>query len=264
MPTVFLTHLFVALDQASYDALRSSPQVAALAAVAEKHTVAGTREWTGFYISGRQTYMEFFGPEGLPEGVHVGGSGLALTVEESGGVAAIATRLRTAFGERVEVEAIPSTSASGTIPWFTATYIKGDGPEAMLTWVMEIDPGFLAATHPDSRVEHPLSREQYQSWKFLPDRPLDDVVGLTAALNPANMSQLAAELELFGWAVDREGGGFVAEGPDVKLTVVPTSSRAGIQEVELRLRHSVLNQKVKLGSAELLLDGNTGRFIFWT
>jgi len=50
----------------------------------------------------------------------------------------------------------------------------------------------------------------------------------------------------------------------VKLTVVPAGSRAGIQQVELRLRQSVLRQQIELGSAKLLLEGTTGRFIFWT
>ena len=129
---------------------------------------------------------------------------------------------------------------------------------------MEIDPGFLAAKHPGEPIEHPLGREQYMKWRFLPDHPLDDVVGLTAALDPADTAQLATELELVGWSVRRRANGFVAVGPDVKLTVVPAGSRAGIQQVELRLRQSVLRQQIELGSAKLLLEGTTGRFIFWT
>lgn len=97
----------------------------------------------------------------------------------------------------------------------------------------------------------------------LPDRPLDNVVGLTAALNPTEMAQLATELELVGWAVQRGGGGFVAVGPDVKLTVVPAGARPGIQQAELRLRRSVPKQEITLGSTKLLLEGKAGRFVFW-
>jgi hypothetical protein len=262
-PTVFLTHFYVALDQATYNALRNSPNIAALASVEEKHTVAGSRNWTGFYVTGRQTYMEFFGADALPEGMRPGDCGLALTVEESGGVAAVATRLRTTFGDRVELDSTPSATDHGTIPWFTATDIKSDGPEVLSTWFMEIDPEFLATIHPGSRVDHPLGREQYMSWKFLPDRPLDNVVGLTAALYPSDMSQLATELELAGWAVHRGSGQFVALGPDVKISVVPAGARAGIQQIELRLRHSVGKQKVALGNAELILSGTSGHLIFW-
>jgi hypothetical protein len=264
VPPVFLTHFYVVLDSTSYDALRSSPQVAALAGGKENNVVAGNRKWTGFYLYGRHTYMEFFGAQALPGDMRPGDTGLGLTVEEAGGVTAIAARLRTIYGDRVEMSTTPSTSASGDIPWFTSTDIKSDAPEALSTWFMEIDPGFLAAKHPGESIEHPLSREQYMKWRFLPDHPLDDVVGLTAALDPAGTTQLATELELVGWSVHRQARGFVAVGPDVKLTVVPAGSRAGIQQVELRLRQSVPRQRIELGKAQLLLEGTTGRFVFWT
>jgi uncharacterized protein DUF5829 len=199
-PNVFLSHFFVVLDQASFDALRSSAQLSALAAAEDKHVEAGSRNWTGFYVRGRQTYMEFFGAKAPPEDARVGDCGLGLTVEERGGVVAIAALLRTAFGERVKVRTVPRATKSGTIPWFTAVEVESSGPEALETWIMEIDPGYLAAQHPDSLIEHPLGREQYLSWNFLPDHSLDDVVGLTAALSPSEMSQLARELEIVGWA----------------------------------------------------------------
>jgi hypothetical protein len=40
-----LTHFFVALDQPSYDALRKSPEIAALGSIEERHTVAGDRSY---------------------------------------------------------------------------------------------------------------------------------------------------------------------------------------------------------------------------
>jgi len=265
VPTVFLTLFYVVLDQASYNAIRNSPQIAALASGEEHHTVAGSRAWTGFYMRGRQTYIELFGAAAPPlVGQRLGDSGLGLTVEESGGVVAVAARLRTAFGDKVETMAIPKTTATGPIRWFTLAEIKSSGPEALDTWIMEIDPGYLAAIHPGAQVDHPLSRQQYESWDFLPDRPLDNVVGLTVALDPSDMAQLATELELVGWAVHRGGGGFVAFGPDMKLTVVPAGARAGIQQAELRLRRSVPKQEITLGSTKLLLEGETGRFVFWT
>jgi hypothetical protein len=262
VPTVFLTHFFVTLDQPTYDLLRNSTQLAALAGSTGSHVVAGSRAWTGFYLFGRETYIEFFGVSASPSGHNVGDSGLGLTVEEPGGVAAIAGRLRIAFGERVNVEATPRSLPNGVVPWFTEAEITSRGEEAMHTWFMEIDPGYLAAKHPGSRVEHPLSRQQYLSWDYRPNRPLDNVVGLTAALNPPEMSQLAKELELVGWAVSRGDGGFVAVGPDVKLTVLPAGKREGIQEAELRLQHSVPKQEITLGTAKLFLDGETGRFVF--
>jgi hypothetical protein len=261
VPTVFLNHFAVVLDQASYDAMRNSSEIAALAKVDETHVVAGSRNWTGFYITGRQTYMEFFGAAMAPEGQRLGDSQFNLSVEQSGGVAEIAARLRTVFGKRVDVRSTPRTTPNGDIPWMKLANVSGPG--VMGSSYIEIDAGYLSAMHPGTNIEHPLSREQYNKWRFLPDRPLDDVVGVTAALSPTEMAELATELDLVGWAVKRGGVGFEAVGPDVKLTVVPAGARAGIQQAELRLRHAVPKQEITLGGTKLLLEGETGRFVFW-
>ncbi len=263
LPPIFMGHFYVALDQATFDALRKSPEVAALAHVVERHTVAGKDEWTGFYVQGRQTYMEFFGAANLPEGMHVEDTGLGLTVEQAGGVTAIASRWRTTFGERVEIATTPRTTPLGTIPWFKSTLIKSDAPESMETWIMENDPHYLAAVHPGAKIDNPFGREQSLSWYFLPDHPLDNVTGITTALKPGESAQLATELKLIGWPVRKQGDGFVATGPDLKLTVLPASARTGIQQVDLRLRRTVPKQSIQLGKIELLLDGETGHLMFW-
>jgi Family of unknown function (DUF5829) len=262
-PAIFLNHFYVAVDQPTYDALRKSPEIAALAGIEERHTVAGSRKWSGFYVYGRQTYMEFFAADTLPDGTPKEDCGLGLSVEKAGGVDAIATRLRTIFGDKVEIDKQVRTISTGDIPWYVAAAVDTDGPEAIVAWVMEVDPSYLAAMHPGSLVRQPLSREQYLSWNFRPDRLLDAVVGIRAALNSVEMTQLANELELIGWSVHREGGGFRAKGPDAKLEVSRAGSRAGIQQVDLRLRRSVPKRTIELGSAKLLLDGKTGQLIFW-
>jgi hypothetical protein len=262
LPKVFLNHFAVVVDPASFNALRSSPDVAALAKVDEIHVVAGSRNWSGFYIFGRQTYIEVFAAGAVNE-MRLGDSQFNLSVEESGGVSKIAAHLRRKFGTRVYVSDTPRTTASGPIPWLKGTGISSDGPEAMSTGFLETDAGYLAAIHPGAKVEHPLSREQYESWRFLADRPFDDVVGLTAALNPADAAQLATELELVGWSVQPGGTGFVAVGPDIRLTVVRAGAREGIEQADLRLRHPVARQTVTLGAVRLLLDGDSGRFVFF-
>jgi hypothetical protein len=264
-PPVLLSHFYVAVDQATYEALRKSPEIAALAGIEERHTVAGSRNWSGFYVYGRQTYMEFFAADMLPDGTRQEDCGLGLFVEKAGGVDAVATRLRTVFGDKVKIDKQVRTISSGDIPWYSAAAIDTGGPEALGTWVMEVDPAYLASMHPGSLVRHPLSREQFLSWNFLPDHLLDAVVGIKAALDPVEMTQLANELELIGWSVHRAGGGFRAKGPDAELEVFPAlaGSRVGIQQADLRLRHSVARRTIELGSANLLLGGKTAQLIFW-
>jgi Family of unknown function (DUF5829) len=261
LPPVFLNHFWIALDQATYDALRTSDRVAALGAVREQKVVAGDQSWSGFYWTARQTYMEFFGAAALPDETQAGDCGIGLSVESPGGVALAAERLRTAFGDRIETDKQVRTTPEGEIPWYTATHLK----EAQTTaiWVMELDPGYLAARHPEAPVRDPLSRQQERSWDYRPGQTLDNVVGLTVALNQKGTSELATQLGLLGWSVHRTATGFLATGPEVKIRVVPAGTRTGIKQVELRLRHSVPREKIQLGNAELRLSGNTGQLVFW-
>jgi hypothetical protein len=108
-----------------------------------------------------------------------------------------------------------------------------------------------------------LSHQQYLAAGFLPDRLLDDVVGLTVALNPSEASILVAELKVAGWMIRQMEEKTVISGPDIAITIIPAGSRAGIREVGLRLRRPTRRQDTSLGSAELLLDGEMGRLRFW-
>jgi hypothetical protein len=260
-PTVYLSHFFIALDQATYDALRTSSKVAALGAVKEQKVVAGSQSWSGFYWTARQTYMEFFGASALPDETLVGDCGIGLAVETRGGVAALAERLRTVFGDEIEFEKQVRTTSTGEIPWYTSTHMKA--PRTIAMWVMELDPGYLAARHPEAPVRDPLSRQRERSWDYRPDQTLENVVGLTLALNQERTSEFATQLGLFGWSVHRIGAGFSAVGPEVKILVVPAGERTGIKQVELQLRRSVPKQTIQLGNAELHLSGKTGQLVFW-
>lgn len=257
-PPVFLSHIWIALDQETYDALRTSKAVAALGAVKEQNTVAGTEQWSGFYWWARETYLEFYGATALPDETLVGDCGIGMSVETPGGVAGVAEGLRTAFGDRVEIDKQVRTTATGDIPWFTATHLKEPRTTAM--WVMELDPGYLAAMHPEAPIGNPLSRAP---WDFRPDQTLDNIVGLTVALDKEKASELATQLGVFGWSIHRTGTGVVAVGPGVTIHVVPADARSGIKQVELRLRRSVAKQRMQLGNAELRLAGDTGQLVFW-
>jgi hypothetical protein len=260
-PPVFLNHVWIALDQATYEALRTSSRVAGLGGVKEQKVVAGSENWAGFYWTGRQTYMEFFGAAALPDETLLGDCGIGLYVETRGGTAAVAERLRTVFGDKVQIEEQVRTTPTGDIPWYTATHTSA--PRKTAVWVMELDPGYLAARHPGTLIKDPLSRQQERSWDYRPDQVLDNVVGLTLALDQESASELATELGLFGWSVQRTGAGFLAAGPQVKIRVVPASARSGIQQIELRLRRPATRQAIRLGNAELDLAGTAGRLVFW-
>jgi Family of unknown function (DUF5829) len=264
LPTLFLSHFYVALDQPTYEAIRDSAEIKALAATEERHTVSGNREWTGFYIYGRQMYVEFFGPSALLADLRVGDGAFEL-VDEAGEIAKVEARLRSEFGDAIEPGSFSRQTANGSVPWFKYAGFRSQGPELFGFWVAESESDYLAAVHPGAIIKKPRSREENLWWSFRADRPLDDVVGLTAALDPEDVSRLARQLPVVGWPVSMRSSGFIARGPQVKVIAIPSSARAaGIQSVELRLHRSVPRKTTQLGTVQLVTGGNSAWLRFWT
>jgi hypothetical protein len=150
------------------------------------------------------------------------------------------------------------------VPWYTATYVDENRSDDTLSqWVEEVAPGYLAARHPGSSIQEPLSRERYLSWEFKPDRLFDDVVGLRLDLSLQEATLLSKELMIVGWTVtNTAGGGYTATGPDIKVIVRLAKARGGLREADLRLRRAVKKQHYEIGTATLDLDGRFGRLIF--
>jgi hypothetical protein len=257
LPTLFLSHFYVALDQLTYEAIRDSSEIKALAGTEERHTVSGDREWTGFYIYGRQAYIEFFGSSALLPDLRVGDGAFAL-VDEAGGIAKVEARLRSEFGDAIESGSSSRQTANGSVPWYKYTGFRSQGPELFGFWVAEYEPDYLAAVHPGAKIKNPLGREENLWWSFRADRPLDDVVSLTAALGPEDVSRLARQLTAVGWPVSMRPRGFIGRGPQVKVIATSSGARAaGIQSVELRLHRSVPHKTTQLGTAQLVTDGSS-------
>ena len=171
-------------------------------------------------------------------------------------------RLRLAFGNKVKPEGGARKTPRGDLLSFPEIDIDGSESDVQSTWFMEIAPGYFVARYPGAHVEDPPSREQYFATNFRPDRLLDDVVGVTLALNPPEASVLIEELKVAGWMMHKTEGNAVMTGPDAAITIVPGGVRFGLHEIELRLRHPARQKEISMGSVGLSLRGDTGRLSF--
>lgn len=264
-PQVYLSHLYVVLDPASYDAILASPAIHSLAETRQEHVDASNGSWTGIYITAKHTYIELFSSKQPPPESGEGRTGVGLQVETSGGVQAVADRLRPSFGSRAKLDEEKFKQEDGRmVRAFSIVEVEaGKTPSALELWVMENDPAFLRAKHPEARIDDPLTRLRYNAWHYEPELALEDIVGVRAALVPAEMAELEIQLRASGWAIERRGDGFIARGPDITFDIVPAGKRAGIRELSLRMSHAVSRQSVSLGLARLQLDGMEGHLTFW-
>lgn len=264
-PPVYLSHLYVVLDPASYDAILASPVIHSLAETRQDHVDASNGSWSGIYITAKHTYIELFSSRQPPPESGEGRTGVGLQVETTGGVQAVANRLRTSFGDRAKLNEEKFKQGDGRmVRAFSVVEVDaGRTPPALELWVMESDPAYLRAKHPDARIDDPLTRLRYNAWHYKPELALEDVVGLRAAVVPAEMAELEIQLRASGWAIERRGDGFIARGPDITFDIVPAGKRAGIRELTLRMSRAVPKQSVTLGLTRLQLDGTEGHLTFW-
>lgn len=237
-----LNHFFVVVDSETYAAIESSPFLRTEFAPFEQRTTARSdRTYSGLYFYGTHTYFEFFDVAAEP-GRRLGDSGIAFGVDEPGAVPILQTRLAAHFP--VQQGVITRQLGERQIPWFLSLGLA-ELPRgaAVNPWIMEYDPHFLAEWHPEADDSQGISREQIlrRYAAVLPDAParpyLQDVTGLTLAVEPPAASLLTSLCRLLGYHARSEGEATLLDGPDLLLRLVPeSSSERGIRQVALRVR----------------------------
>jgi len=253
-----VSHFNVALDHATYDAIRTASDIEAFAASESRSTVAGADKFSGFYVYGRRTYMEFFDEDALPDHTHVGDFNIGLSVEEVAGIQPLIQRLQTRYGSaEVEVGDQVRTTAVGDVPWFKYAALKSDEGASATVWFSEFDPRYLATMHPEAHIAHPLSREENLASHFRPQQQLDDIIGLELMLAALDSAHIESLLAIAGWRVKRHAHGFTATGPEFKIET-RAATHSALRAVEFRLQHKVLRRDSLLGRALLHVEGKRG------
>jgi hypothetical protein len=249
VPPVYLNHLFVVLDPATYEALSSSDFIRnGFAGFEQRTTQAGSGEsWSGTYLYGESTYIEIF--KASEEAMFTeGNAGIGFCVEQAGGIEAVVRALDINL-ESAEVSYYPRTMMTedkGEVPWFQVAqpeYKEGEAQNRLTTWVMEYHPGYLNTIDPHTYpVPGDISRKEYLKRFFIPDRYLRDIVAVNLVLNTERAESLSSELQAFGWKINTGEGTMICEGPGITIKVsVGEDSNPVITEIEFSL------QKVKEG-----------------
>ena len=233
MPPVFLSHVLVVVDPVSYKEIVHSNELGKLAAAGEMTVEANLGKWTAFYITCHQTIIEILAAERAldNEPLRVGRSGIGLGFTDKAGGREIEKRLRKEFGGRVSLRVLTHQTRQAAIPWFSEIDVDGGGGGILSTWFYELSPGFLIARYPGAHEGRALDSQQYFAARPTENQLLDDVVGITLALNPGESSLLAAELGAVGWTVNPSKDRTVVNGPGATISLIPPGGRNGIQEI---------------------------------
>ena len=189
---VFLNHVYMVPDLATYEALRASPFLRELAVMEERTTHRGDLSYTGLYLYGETTYFEFLKPD--PSiGFAPGATGVAFGVEVPGGLARMAAALEAAgvttfAGKRTRDLPAAETGGGEQVPWFDILGIQGaTTTQRLQLFAMEYDPAFLERWNPRAdglagRIDRAAVLARYADVIGAPAQPaLADIAWLSIA-----------------------------------------------------------------------------------
>jgi len=256
---LFLNHLYLVPDRATYDALAASPFVReSLAVFEERETVRADGTYRGLYLYGRRTYVEFLPPGAMQ--LEAGASGLAFGLEQAGATDSFQQRLTE---KGVASQAFPITRAleGAQVPWFRLLGIEM--PSAPLTlFALEYDARFLSVWHGERApagggIARAAVLERYAAVLGRSDArpPMSDVTTVHLALDEAQRARLLAVCAAGGHAVEEVGGTWRCRGPQVTLVLEPSPEPRGITGFELALREPLVHEPLELGRVRLRFEG---------
>ena len=257
-----LNHLFATLDPETAEAIRNSDYLRRFANL-EVRTTTGTRAtWTGRYLYGKRTYVEFFAPGDFQindRPAPVGAWGLALSGDRPGFNQALKARLESA-GHKALVEVDTRKFGERTVPWFealTAISSRGDSGDLgaiVSLWAMEYQPSYFAlpeaAKEPAEGPDDIISRERYQSDAYA-TKMMRDIVEVHFDVPPADFARIEPLLIAAGYRLARSRRQVVATGPETRLRFSLTAARPGLRQLRFALNGPAARHSEAIGRSRL-------------
>lgn len=267
-PVPGLSHVFVAVDSATFAAIAASPFLRDEFGAFETRTTTRSdgSSYTGAYLYGRETYVELQPPSAdRPTDLAQLYLGSDFRGDIHRGVERLAASfVRTNFGMNTRGR------GDANVPWFYAAGIVPSVTEAQSAAafnmiLLEWHPDFLKTWFPRLPADSTgMSRAAYLAPLWTPQRYLRDVVGITFALDSTETARMAERLSVLGYTIRRAADTVEAVGGGLTVTVVPSvPGRHGTTALRLALQRAKSGVKTfRIGRSELRFSD--GPEAIWT
>lgn len=247
---VQLNHLYLVVDLETYKSIKDSPFIHAFAhAYEQKNKADNQKGWEGFYIRGKNTYLEIFYPQARYPNVGISGIGLGVDQKEY---------LEIAYNvfKKEHPQAQKGCFSRERKPWFDyVTIHDGFYYEKHSFWIMAY------ASECFSENQEDVSREHYNKEKYDSSKPFLDITGFSIALKPEGCRLLRSYLDII---FPKEKNRYVtSEG--IKIHVREEDEiHQGIYEITVSLQSSLeMLHDLELGASKMTIDQRKKKAV-WT
>lgn len=251
MKAVQLNHIYLVVDKETYESIKGSELINSLGFTYEQKNSADNQvSWEGFYIRGKDTYVEFFYPqERYPR---IGIAGIGMGVDCKGDLDAISERLKKDHSKTIK----GCFSRNGK-PWFE--YVAVDDSyffERNSYWIMEYASEHFSVNPND------VSRAHYNEEKYDPIKPFLNVEGVSVALKPEGLEILSSYLKSSGLKAQNHRYS-TSENVEIELSEEDEVHK-GIYQISFSLNQYFQDGTYRIGNSTLILQGKKGIWTFFT
>ncbi|TDC72561.1 hypothetical protein E1283_21405 [Streptomyces hainanensis] len=262
-------HAYAVVDRETADAIENSDYLREFANFEVRTTTGGGLTWTGRYLYGAETYIEFFGEGDLPGADALyGASGLGVSTEHAGDLATVTDRLRDLGIEEPAPYRQTRDFGDGVrVPWFDTIRTTSDLYDAFDAWSMEYLPEYFADPRGNTGPEsYPgdVSAARYLSDDYQ-DHQLRDVTQLHLGVPERDLATTVPLLEAGGYDVETRGNGTVVVNDGtttIRLDPVPLDE-VGLRGLQFSLNDATGTRHVEEIGRSTLTVGPGARAV-WT
>ena len=266
-PLAYLNHVYVTLDSTTYSSLCNSDFLKDNLAntITKTVTVDSTSSWTGTYVWGENTCIEFFN---IGEDENKGYSGIAFGVESENGIDSLYQHFIdlgiTNAGTFLRHRQVEDTE----IPWFNMLgFFIEDTTVAFIvnTWAMEYKYEYMKHKYPDTNPDSlDITRKCYNQKEYRSELLLKDIIEIELALDEPDHNKLLEELKNYGYQIEQNGKLTIGNGPDIRIILrAKSENRSGICRIKFSLTDKQYEQQTVLFGDKSKLTLNADRTAEW-
>lgn len=230
-----LNHVYVVLDQATFDAIRNDPRVAHLLGPGDgglPDYAPPQADADRIFLRGRTTYLELFAPKNRFD-EPVGKVGIALAEDRARDFERLATRWRAYCPEGYDRGSVDWTRSQPPIPWYVSVQCRETALRDDLSiWAMVYRPAFgrwQLGSPVTARRAMLAPRRTAGQGRF-------DVIGLGLAVPAPLRTRVEQQLIAAGLTSARRGDTTVLTGRGWSITLRPTSyPAASVTTIRMRV-----------------------------
>ncbi|MDZ3833747.1 MAG: DUF5829 family protein [Sphingopyxis sp.] len=257
-----INHVYVVLDRATFDAIRSSDHLARLLGPPD----GGLPDYgppaadaDRVFFRGQHSYIEFFAPENRFK-EPVGKVGLALAHDHDGDFDALERTWRTICGSDLRLTSAQWRRHNPPVPWYEAIQCDGtaSGPH-LAVWAMIYRPEFHRWLTSGSPARHEITRRAVLAARPGAGEARFDVVGIEMELAAASHDALTGQLQAAGFQREEAAAGTYLRGDGWTLVLRKVSTPPRLASITLAVKGTETQGRamspLPLGSAEARTSG---------